>query len=121
MSKTTSSDVKQENPAIDLQESVNQIYKFWGEFLPGENVKNILTDLQNCDKDKFIHPRDVEVLQQLEDSGKESGALQGLRNIVNGPQHKENPEIVFPAVPQPFMGDLRNPKILVVTFNPGYH
>lgn len=28
---------------------------------------------------------------------------------------------LFPNVPQPFMGDLSNPKVVVVTFNPGFH
>lgn len=28
---------------------------------------------------------------------------------------------LFPSVPQPLMGDLSNPKVVVVTFNPGFH
>lgn len=41
---------------------------------------------------------------------------------VNGHQNKLSEDSrLFPNVPQPFMGDIKNPKVVVVTFNPGFH
>ncbi len=41
---------------------------------------------------------------------------------VNGHRKNVNEKSpLFPNVPQPFMGDLDNPKVVVVTFNPGFH
>lgn len=41
---------------------------------------------------------------------------------VNGHQNELSEDSrLFPNVPQPFMGDLSNPKVVVVTFNPGFH
>lgn len=39
----------------------------------------------------------------------------------NNPDFRNEDDAIYPSVAQPFMGDLRNPKILVVSFNPGFH
>lgn len=36
-------------------------------------------------------------------------------------KHRKEDDAIYPSVAQPFMGDLNNPKVLVVTFNPGFH
>lgn len=36
-------------------------------------------------------------------------------------KHRKDDDAIYPSVAQPFMGDLNNPKVLVVTFNPGFH
>ena len=36
-------------------------------------------------------------------------------------KHRKEDDAIYPSVAQPFMGDLNNPKILVVSFNPGFH
>lgn len=39
----------------------------------------------------------------------------------NEPELRKEDDAIYPNVAQPFMGDLNNPKVLVVTFNPGFH
>ena len=39
----------------------------------------------------------------------------------NDPDLRNKDDAIYPSVAQPFMGVLRNPKILVVSFNPGFH
>lgn len=36
-------------------------------------------------------------------------------------EHRKENDTIYPSVAQPFMGDLHNPKVLVVTFNPAFH
>lgn len=98
----------------------------------------------------FLHPADREFLGlgELELSDSESD-LEVLKNAVkevvlpsfvnakdaekyrnglvrffqylNGDPDAHYDDAIYPSVAQPFMGDLHNPKILVVTFNPGFH
>ena len=98
----------------------------------------------------FLHPADREFLRlselELSDSESDSEVLkkavnemelpsfvaaknaQKYRNrlikflrYLNGDPQASYNGALYPSVPQPFMGDLHNPKVLVVTFNPGFH
>lgn len=98
----------------------------------------------------FLHPADREFLRlselELSDSESDSEVLkkavnemelpsfvaaenaQKYRNrlikflrYLNGDPKASYNKALYPSVPQPFMGDLHNPKVLVVTFNPGFH
>lgn len=98
----------------------------------------------------FLHPADREFLGfgelELSDSESDLGVLKNVVNEValpsfvnakgadkyrnglvkffqylNGDPDAHYDGAIYPSVAQPFMGDLHNPKILVVTFNPGFH
>lgn len=63
-------------------------------------------------KPKTYRDRLVEFLQYL------NGDPEAPYNEL---EHRKEDDAIYPNVAQPFMGDLNNPKVLVVTFNPAYH
>ena len=98
----------------------------------------------------FLHPADREFLGldklKLSDSESDSAVLEGAVNemelpsfvadknaqeyrdrlvkflqYLNGDPEAKYGGALYPSVAQPFMGDLHNPKVLVVTFNPAFH
>lgn len=90
----------------------------------------------------FLHPADREFLGLGELNLSESESVKSLSGAIksandsakldtkklvkflqylNGDPGAEYGGALYPNVAQPFMGDLHNPKVLVVTFNPGFH
>lgn len=77
----------------------------------------------------LIHNRDWPNPEIDEDSpvSEEGGAWNQKQKCiaaqyVNGHQNELSEDSrLFPNVPQPFMGDIKKPKVVVVTFNPGFH
>lgn len=107
-----------------IKEAASKIYKTWKENLIfPENVssyKDLVESLENGD------PTSKELEQVLIHSEDWANWSDKQRNIaaqyVNGHTKPLNEKSsLFPNVPQPFMGDLYNPNVVVVTFNPGFH
>ncbi|AZA12048.1 hypothetical protein [Corynebacterium gerontici] len=102
-------------------------------FLKGENLGFFLDESDKFKQteltpDTFIHPQDVAFLKNETDP--KDKCLARLRSWVNGYEGKKIKEFqaddatglpLYPAVPQPFMGDLSAPRLLVVSMNPGFH
>ncbi|AZA09945.1 hypothetical protein [Corynebacterium pseudopelargi] len=117
-----------------LQEAADAVTKFWKDgFLNGRPFKSFLHgngefDQEKLESDTFIHPKDVAFLKDEADP--EDKRLATLRSWVNGYEGNKLKEFqaddakalpLYPAVPQPFMGDLSAPRLLVVTMNPSFH
>ncbi|GGG75177.1 hypothetical protein [Corynebacterium pelargi] len=117
-----------------LQEAANAVTNFWNDgFLNGKPFEAFLHgngefDQGELEPDTFIHPKDVAFLKDEADP--EGKRLATLRSWVNGYEGNKLKEFqaddakalpLYPAVPQPFMGDLSAARLLVVTMNPGFH
>lgn len=117
-----------------LQDAAEAVTKFWADgFLEGKTFKDFLHDNGEFNQgelkpDTFIHPQDVAFLKN--EAAPKDKRLATLRSWVNGYEGEKLKEFqaddakalpLYPAVPQPFMGDLSDPRLLVVTMNPGFH
>ena len=120
------------------------------EFYPLEATTEATIEAQPKNWLTFLHPADREFLGldklKLSDSESDFEVLEKAVNemelpsfvsdknaqkyrerlvkflrYLNGDPKAEYNEALYPSVAQPFMGDLHNPKVLVVTFNPGFH
>lgn len=107
-----------------IEEAASKIYEAWKENLTfPENVssyKDLVESLENGDPTRkeleqaLIHSEDW---AYWSDSQRKTASM-----YVNGHREEFNEESpLFPNVPQPFMGDLYSPNVVVVTFNPGFH
>ena len=113
-----------------IKEAASKIYKAWDTNLnfPKDHstYKDLFESLEKDNPPRKGSPSREELEQALihsedwaiwSDSQKQTASM-----YVNGHRKDFNEESpLFPNVPQPFMGDLDNPKVVVVTFNPGFH
>lgn len=106
----------------EINDAAGEIKKFWSEFKLPDGASSYAELLDAVEKEPededlrraLIHPKDWEKL----DTSQREIAM----HYVNGHKHKlKSASRLYPIVPQPFMGDLKNPKVVVVTFNPGFH
>lgn len=136
-------------PRADADGKGNNGHYTFEEFYPLERTaqpqpKNWLTFLHPADRE-FLHlnelglsdsETDLTVLNDAIDAMKlpdlpmeyRDGLVNFLKYLNGDPdapysdlEHRKEDDTIYPSVAQPFMGDLRNPKILVVSFNPGFH
>lgn len=105
----------------------NPITDFWKDLLPeATNVDELKALVLRSDA-AFIHPKDrAFYTEAAEISGprkreKIQEALAMVETYGKGVE-PESPEgvVPLPVVPQPFSGDLQDPKVVVVSFNPGF-
>lgn len=107
-----------------IEEAASKIYEAWNtnlEFPKGlSTYKDLIESLETGNPPR----KELEqVLIHSEDWANWSDSQRKTASkYVNGHRKNLNEESpLFPNVPQPFMGDLDNPKVVVVTFNPGFH
>lgn len=113
-----------------IKEAASKIYEAWDNNLkfPKDHstYKDLIESLEKRNPPREDEPTRKELEQALihhgdwaywSDSQRKTASM-----YVNGHRKKFNEKSpLFPNVPQPFMGDLDNPKVVVVTFNPGFH
>lgn len=88
----------------ELFHEAQEIRNFWKALKPEYAL----------DQGPYIHPED---LAKMKDLGADKTFSQWCMS--NNPGDKGSTFSV-PSVPQPFIGNLEDPKILIVTFNPGF-
>ncbi|MFC5938544.1 hypothetical protein ACFPVT_03915 [Corynebacterium choanae] len=124
--------LSQSKADTDLAAAAEAVFQFWrDDYLNGRDFssyfpKSVTTQQSSepFDRNTFIHPKDVTTLREWEENKTHPDAkLSVLQRWVNGYMKQEIPEgaDLYPTVPQPFMGDIRNPRVLLVTMNPGFH
>ena len=107
-----------------IKEAASKIYKAWKENLIfPDNVSSYKDLIESLEKGNPPRKELKQVLIHSEDWANWSDSQRKTASkYVNGYRKDFNEESpLFPNVPQPFMGDLNNPKVVVVTFNPGFH
>ena len=107
-----------------IEEAASKVYETWKENIKLPKDLSAYKDLIESLEER--NPPGKELEQVLIHRGDWANWSDSQRKTaskyVNGHRknfNKKSP--LFPNVPQPFMGDLDNPKVVVVTFNPGFH
>ena len=103
--------------------------KNWLTFLhPADREFLRLSELELSDSesdsevlDKAVKEMELPSFVAAENAQKYRNRLIKFLRYLNGDPQASYNGALYPSVPQPFMGDLDNPKVLVVTFNPGFH
>ena len=108
-----------------IENAANSIYKAWGKKRAFPSVSSYQALIESFDPETDNPSREElkRALIHREDwahwSDEQRTTVAQYANGHTKPLKEKSP--LFPNVPQPFMGDLRNPKVVVVTFNPGFH
>ncbi len=117
-----------------IEDAARSIYKAWGKKSAFPGVSSYKALIESLDpeadvpskEDETDNPSREELERALihsEDwahwSDKQRKIAARYANGHTKPLKEKS--LLFPNVPQPFMGDLSNPKVVVVTFNPGFH
>ena len=108
------------------EDAANSIYEDWKTNLAfPEEISSYQALIESLDPETDNPSREDldRVLIHSEDWAHWSEKQRDIAaQYVNGHQNELSEDSrLFPNVPQPFMGDLSNPKVVVVTFNPGFH
>jgi len=107
------------------ENAANSIYEAWSKegAFPGDSSYKGLIEQLHPEMDDPLREELKRALIHSEDwahwSEEQRTTAAQYANGHRGNFDEKSP--LFPNVPQPFMGDLSNPKVIVVTFNPGFH
>lgn len=133
---------------LSIERAAQEVHEFWSEYLTYEGqqtkYKDWIEEGKHADDLKpttFIHPQDLAWMHRLKWNDENSKNHQNhqayckIIALLNGIENGEGPDAsdysfvkdrqgskeLFPNVAQPFMGDLLGSKVVILTFNPGYH
>lgn len=114
------------NNGSPTEDAAKSIYADWNNNLAfPEEISSYQALIESLDPETDNPSREDldQVLIHSEDWAHWSDKQRDIAaQYVNGHQNELSEDSrLFPNAPQPFMGDLSNPKVVVVTFNPGFH